>query len=92
MEIICREYIEDWELMRRFVDINVNPRQHFYLHLSYISSILITGFGVQIIVLSGTEFEIFYKSVFENSLVGSGIFLAAKTKRISNNSVCFAMM
>ena len=76
--------------MRSFVDINVNPRQHFFLHLSYISSILITG--VQIIVLSGTEFKMFYKSVFENSLVGLAIFLAAKTKRISNNSVCFAMM
>lgn len=78
--------------MRSFVDINVNPRQHLFLHLSYISSILITGFGVQIIVLSGTEFKMFYKSVFENSLVGLAIFLAAKTKRISNNSVCFAMM
>ena len=63
--------------MRSFVDINVNPRQHFFLHLSYISSILITGFGVQIIVLSGTEFKMFYKSVFENSLVGLPIFFGS---------------
>lgn len=63
--------------MRSFVDINVNPRQHFFLHLRYISSILITGFGVQIIVLSGTEFKMFYKSVFENSLVGLAIFFGS---------------
>jgi len=61
------EYIEDWKLMRSFVDINVNPRQHFFYISSYISSIRITGFGVEIIVLSGTEFKTFYKSVFQRT-------------------------